>query len=361
MRVVHIITGLHSGGAERVLVDHLSLTRHEVQVITLATEGRLADDLRSMGIRVTCVHMRSNRDLVTIFRLAALLRRLRPDVVHVHLFRALVVGRIAARLAGVPVIASEHSAQPECMERQRAGRLVKAIYRLTERLGALTIAISDATRLTLIDHWGIPSDRIIVIPNGIFIERFTPDPAARARVHSRLDIPEGTPVTVTVSRLSPEKRVDMALRLLTTENCTRWHHIAVGNGTASAELRELANTLGVSDRVHFVGDQCSVSEYLAAGDVFLQLSDYEIYGISAVEAVAAGLPVVYRTSPALESLGSDDRVLAIDDMPGSLPAAVTTAQALGRRQLPLPDRIANLIDIHHISRCLDEAQEAVAR
>ncbi|MEV6783894.1 glycosyltransferase, partial [Streptomyces sp. NPDC051098] len=101
MKALHIITGLGAGGAEqqlRVLLRHLPV---HCDVVTLTNPGAVADGLRADGVDVLHLGMRGNRDLQALPRLTRLIRRGAYDLVHTHLYRACVYGRIAARLAGV--------------------------------------------------------------------------------------------------------------------------------------------------------------------------------------------------------------------------------------------------------------------
>ena len=110
MRALHVITGLGVGGAEqqlRLLLRHLPA---QCEVVTLTNPGPVAAGLAADGVRVTHLGMRGNRDLGALPRLTRLIRAGRYDVVHTHLYRACLYGRIAARLAGVrAVVATEHS------------------------------------------------------------------------------------------------------------------------------------------------------------------------------------------------------------------------------------------------------------
>lgn len=108
---------------------------------------------------------------------------------HTHLYRACVYGRIAARMAGVrAVVATEHSLGDAVIEGRRLTRGVRTLYRATERLGTATVAVSDTVAARL-RRWGVPEQRIHVVPNGIEAHRFAFDPAARALVRTRLGLP----------------------------------------------------------------------------------------------------------------------------------------------------------------------------
>lgn len=144
MRALHVITGLGVGGAERqlrLLLRHLPV---ECDVVTLTNPGAVAEELRSDGIRVTHLGMRGNRDLSAVGRLARLIRDGRYDVVHTHLYRACVYGRVAARLAGTrATVATEHSLGRAEIEGRPLTRSIRALYLTTERLGAATVAVSS--------------------------------------------------------------------------------------------------------------------------------------------------------------------------------------------------------------------------
>lgn len=143
MKVLHIITGLGVGGAEqqlRLLLRHLTV---DSEVVTLTNPGTVADGLIADGVRVHHLGMDGNRDLSALPRLVRLIRAGGYDLVHTHLYRACVYGRLAARLAGVrAVIATEHSLGNSQMEGRQLTAGVRALYLASERLGSATVAVS---------------------------------------------------------------------------------------------------------------------------------------------------------------------------------------------------------------------------
>jgi len=167
VKALHVITGLGVGGAEqqlRLLVRNLPV---DCDVVTLTNPGAVAEGLTADGVRVTHLGMRGNRDLAALPRLASLIRGGRYDLVHTHLYRACVYGRVAARLAGVKaVVATEHSLGDSQMEGRRLTSGVRALYLASERLGSATVAVSSTVAERL-RRWGVPGPRIEVVPNGI--------------------------------------------------------------------------------------------------------------------------------------------------------------------------------------------------
>jgi glycosyltransferase involved in cell wall biosynthesis len=302
MRVLQVITGLAAGGAETQLRLLLRDSRHEHEVVCLYNPGSVAEQLRADGIAVTDLGMRTNTQVGAVFRLARLIRRGHYDVVHTHLYRACVYGRTAARLAGLrAVVATEHSLLDDQLEGRRVTRGVRVLYGATERLGRRTIAVSAAVRDNLL-RWGIPPERVVVVPNGLDLPALAFDPRARAAVRGALGIPDDADVVGAVGRLHPGKQFDELLTPPLPGLGPRRQLLVVGEGPERARLAALARDAGVSEFVHLVGEQ-PVGRHLSAMDVLASPSRYETFGLAVVEALASGLPVVYRRCPALAELG----------------------------------------------------------
>ncbi|WP_306332777.1 glycosyltransferase [Streptomyces sp. KL118A] len=321
MKVLHIITGLGVGGAEqqlRLLLRHLPTS---CDVVALTNAGTVARGIAADGTRVTDLGMSGNRDVAALPRLVRLIRAGRYDVVHTHLYRACLYGRIAARLAGVrAVVATEHSLGDSQMEGRPLTAGVRALYLAGERLGRVTVAVSPAVGARL-HRWGVPRQRIRVVPNGIEVERFRFDPAVRARTRQQLQLPEHAFVVGGVGRLASGKRFDVLLRaaaLLPDDVVV----VLVGSGPQESELRRLAHRLGLDGRVRFVGESTHESapeESAAAGgapdlpsllsamDALASPSPEEAFGLALVEGLASGLPVLYASCPAVEGLDAAER------------------------------------------------------
>ncbi|MEU9557179.1 glycosyltransferase [Streptomyces fumanus] len=313
MRVLHIITGLGVGGAEqqlRLLLRHLPV---DGEVVTLTEPGPVAAGLTADGVRVTHLGMRGNRDLSALPRLVRLIRGGGYDLVHTHLYRACLYGRIAARLAGVrAVVATEHSLGDTRIEGRPLTPGVRALYLAGERLGSTTVAVSPTVAARL-RRWGVPARRITVVPNGIELDRFRFDPERRLRTRRRLGLPEGAYVVGGVGRLVPGKRFDVLVRAL-ARLPRDGHLLLVGGGPEEHLLRRTAREAGVADRVLFTGERPALPDgspgpdlpsLLCAMDVLAAPSPQEAFGLAAVEGLAAGLPVLYASCPAIEDLPAD--------------------------------------------------------
>lgn len=300
MRVLHVITGLAAGGAEQQLRQLLPRLPADCAVVTLTNPGIVAEAIARDGIRVIDLGMRGNRDLTALPRLVRLIRDGRYDVVHTHLYRAAVYGRIAARLAGVrAVVSTEHSLGDDRIEGRRRSASVRALYLATERLGTVTIAVSRTVERRLVD-WGVPPERIVLIPNGIVAEEFRYDGRLRDRTRAAWGVGADTVVVGAVGRLEPGKRVDVLIRALA--RIPRTVLVIVGDGSARSTLTRLAHAAGVADRVVFTGETADVRPLLCGMDVVASASPEETFGLAILEALACGLPAVQVTCPALDEL-----------------------------------------------------------
>lgn len=347
MKVLHIVTGLNAGGAEqqlRLLLREMP-PDIECEVLTLENPGVIAAGLRADGVRVTHLDMRGNRDLRALGRLTRQIRAGGYDLVHCHLYRACVYGRIAARLAGVrTVLATEHSLLGTVLEGRRVNAGVRLLYLATERLGRATIAVSADVARRLAD-WGVPEDRIHVIPNGVDARRYLCDDAGRAAgraaLREQLGIAADAFTIGAVGRLVPGKRFDILVRAL-AELPPRAVLLVAGAGPEAGPLAALAEELGLAERVLMLGEREDVPELLAAVDVLAAPSEGETFGLALVEGLAAGLPVLWSSGPALAELPPDAAPHAryVPATPAAYAAALTPLLAAPARPHPQPPAVA---------------------
>ncbi|MEW1864534.1 MULTISPECIES: glycosyltransferase [unclassified Streptomyces] len=345
MKVLHVITGLNVGGAEqqlRLLLRHLDA---KCEVATLTDPGPVADAIRADGVRVHDLRMTGNRDVGVLPRLTRFIRAGHYDVVHTHLYRACVYGRIAARLAGVhTVVATEHSLGATQIEGRPLGLGTRTLYRATERLGHGTLAVSATVAERLV-YWGVPEARVHLAPNGIDPDRFRFDPEVRAEARTRLRIPVGAYVVGGVGRQVPGKRFDALIRAVA--EVPDVHLLLAGDGPERVPLLRLVHHLNLQHRVH-VADSSGpeVPGLLAAMDLFVSVSAEEAFGLAVVEALAAGLPALYTACPAVEDVPAEDAPGACRIDLGELPAALAAEHRAGPRRLPAPAAV----EYYHIAR-----------
>jgi sugar transferase (PEP-CTERM/EpsH1 system associated) len=288
--VVHVLDSLQVGGTENGVVN---LARaldggFRQSVLAVTAGGPLAARLPP-EVAVHVLGKRPGLDLRAVGRLAGLLRRLGPDIVHSRNWGALDAV-VAARLARVPVVIhGEHgreAADPRGLDARR-----NRIRRLLSPLVTRFVAVSRDLGRWLVDTVGIPRDKVTVICNGVDTERFAEGDRASAR--RLLGLPLDTVAIGTVGRLDPVKdqlglleafgalppEVPMAL-------------VVVGEGPCRGALAERAACPDVTGRVHLLGERRDVPALLAGLDVFALPSIAEGISNTVLEAMATGLPVV---------------------------------------------------------------------
>jgi glycosyltransferase involved in cell wall biosynthesis len=305
MKVLHVITGLDVGGAELQLDAVLQHTRHQADVVTMYNPGPVADRLRDHGVRVRNLDMHSNTEVVALPKLYQIIRAGRYDVVHTHLYRAQIYARPAARLARTPVVVTtEHSIGETHIERRRMTTGVRALYLASELTSDATIAVAEVVRERLV-KWGVPNRKIFVIPNGLDFAGLGFDPRARAATREQFGIAPDAYVIGTLGRLDPNKRIDLAIEAAAPLLGDKVKMLIIGRGEESENLTRVAARLGVSDHVIFGGYQADMAAMMAAFDLNVAASAQETFGLSVLEALASGLPVLYTTCPAMDGISTD--------------------------------------------------------
>ncbi|GGW79338.1 glycosyltransferase [Streptomyces lomondensis] len=370
MKALHIITGLGVGGAEqqlRLLLRHLPV---DCDVVTLTNPGAVAEGLAADGVRVVHLGMGGNRDVAALPRLVRLIRAGGYDLVHTHLYRACVYGRLAARIAGVrAVVATEHSLGDSQMEGRRLTAGVRALYLASERLGSATVAVSSAVAERL-KHWGVPAPRIEVVPNGIDVDRFRFDPERRERTRRRLGLPDDAWVIGGVGRLARGKRFDILVHALTRLPDDHWL-LLVGGGPEERVLRRTAYEAGVADRVLFAGERPYVPDgspgpdlpsLTSAMDLLASPSPEESFGLAAVEGLASGLPVLYASCPAIEDVPpAAAGALRVRGGPEAYARAIAEVRAMGPRPRTAPEVAHRHSITRSAERLMDVYAAAVSR
>ncbi|HWQ13424.1 MAG TPA: glycosyltransferase family 4 protein, partial [Roseiflexaceae bacterium] len=228
----------------------------------------------------------------------------------------------------------------------RLGRLLATqlpqhfrLWRAARDVVAHWVAVSDEVASGWRREIGVPAGRISVIPNGIDVIHFAPDPAARAATRAALGIPPGVPVLIAVGRLEQDKGFQIAVRAMASLR-ERWpaaRLIVVGDGAYRTSLEREIATRGLGDRVSTLGyrPNTELPRLLAAADLFLMPSlCHEAFPLTIVEALASGLPVLASDVGGIPSAIDDGRTGRLLPM-GAVPAwaaAIDTLLADERRR-----------------------------
>ncbi|QDU87440.1 GDP-mannose-dependent alpha-(1-6)-phosphatidylinositol monomannoside mannosyltransferase [Pirellulimonas nuda] len=289
MRVAFIQTTMIVGGAETLLVNlirRLDRTRFQPELVCLKDRGPLGD-LLADEVPVHANLLSGKHDLRVLPRLARLLRKRKIDaVVTVGAGDKMFWGRLAAKRAGVPVIAAAlHSTGwPDVV-----GRLNRMLTPWTDAF----IGCAPSHGRFLVEQERFPAAKVFVIPNGVDTQRFAP-PVDRAAIRAELGLHPTAPVVGILAALRPEKNHEMFLHVaaLVRRQLRDARFLVIGDGPRRAELEALAQELGLADYVCFLGNRDDVPRVIGATDVMTLTSRIEASPVSILEAMAVGRPVV---------------------------------------------------------------------
>jgi len=359
VKVLQVITGLGVGGAELQLRSFLQHTRHECDVVTLYNPGPIAEMMRGDGVQVRDLGMTSNTQLPVFRDLHRLIRIGRYDVVHAHLYRSQVYGRPAAWLAGTPVVLStEHSIGETHLERRKMTAGVRALYLATEWFSDGTLAVSETVRDRMV-AWGIRPSRITVVPNGVDLSRVVFDPDARQAVRDEFGIGHGDYVIGVLGRLDPNKQFDIVIEAAAALLDDSTKLLIVGKGAEQEHLEQAAARCGVTGRVIFAGERHDVAAMLSAMDLFVASSKQETFGLSVLEALGNGAPVLYTTCPALAGLDVA-RAWQVPDTVAGLREGMAAEVRTGHRDRVAEPAVEKAYGIQAVTNRIDDLYEQLA-
>lgn len=289
MRVLHVIQELRVGGAERAVVSLARGARAAGHAVALAAApGPVADELG--GERFSLPILRRRPWLLPLAGLALrrALRAWRPDVVHCHNPGMAVVTALATLRRRPPALVSVHGVPEE--DWPAAGRAL--------RLAGLPAVACGPGVAAAMEEAGYPP--VGTIPNAVGPP---PEPADRSALEHEWDLAPGQPLLVSVGRLVAQKNHALAVRALA--NVPGAALVLVGEGPLAAEMRREAEAVGVADRLVLAGLRPDARAVVGAADAVVLPSVWEGLPLVALEALAAGTPIVATAVRGLRELLTD--------------------------------------------------------
>jgi glycosyltransferase involved in cell wall biosynthesis len=291
IRILYVITALPYGGAETQMVylaTGLKARGWEVRVVSLLPPSAYARELKATGIQVDSLALRRRvLDPRAPFRLAKIFRRERPHVVHSHMVHANLLARLARPLAKVPVlVCTAHNIN-------EGGRYRELAYRITDFLCNLTTQVSPEGLERYVRIGAVPENKIRYIPNGVDTQRLRPNPEARRRLREEQGL--GTDFAwLAVGRFDPQKDYFNMLRAFASviREKPEAQLLIVGDGPLRLAAEELAQNIGLKDKVRFLGTYRDVPGLMNAADSYVMSSAWEGMPMVLLEAGATGLPIV---------------------------------------------------------------------
>lgn len=294
------------GGAEVqlcMLAEGLRRRGAAVQIISMLSVIADHPQLAGGSIPVRTLGMNRGRWKPSHFvQYINAVREFRPDVIHAHMFHAILLARLGRPFTHGPLVctAQNINERPEhdSAGSEVRGRLRELAYRFSDPLSELTTQVSTAGAERYVAIRAVPASKMKFVPNAVDVERFRPDPALRQRVRNELGLGEAF-TWLSIGRLEPQKdplTLLQAFRIAASASpCVL---LVAGTGSLEKEVHDYASTLGIASKVKFLGLRRDVPALLNGADGYVLSSRYEGLALVLLEAAASGLPLVVTTAGA---------------------------------------------------------------
>lgn len=304
MKILHVITSLATGGAEKLMVDLLPRMKekgHHVELCIFdGTRTPFYEQVEAAEIKIYSFHQGGSvYNIKNILKLGNLIRKGKYDIVHTHNTAPQLFAALCSVWCSVVLITTEHNTSNRRREWKWYAWLDRWMYRQYKSI----ITISDQAEINLCKHIGKKhSQNICTIYNGIDYERYAmAQPAVDVRKLS-------SKIITNVAGFRNQKdqpTLIKAMPFLPDE----FHLCLVGDGDRRQEFETLVKELNLSDRVHLLGLRCDIPEVLAASDYVVMCSHYEGLSLSSLEGMASGKPFLASNVDGLREIVHGNGVL----------------------------------------------------
>ncbi len=351
LKLIILTSVLDRRGGERMILKlalGLAPERYDVRVVCLRPQTPFLEEFEKRGVKVTVLGMKRYFQLRPLIELYRIFRRERPDLVHTHLYRDAIYGRVIARLAGVRGVIS--TLQNSYVWRSRPQLFLDG---LTSIFADRITAVSDAVKKFAIEREHMSPAKLVTVYNAIDHERFRVSPEERERVRRELGIAQDRIAIGSTGALTHQKGFEYLLQAVPA--VIRAHpdvrFLIAGEGDLADELLRQRDRLGLQDQVTFLGFRSDIPELLSAFDIFVLPSLYEGLPVSLVEAMAAGRPIVTTDVDGnCEAIGPGDAGIAVEPanptaLAGALLQLIENPQLRRRMGLQGQRRVEKLFDV----------------
>ncbi|PIE31848.1 hypothetical protein CSA56_17235 [candidate division KSB3 bacterium] len=306
IRVARLIARLNVGGPAIhtiLLTRLLAPARFDSTLITgciSPAEGDMSYLAEEHGVVPHVIpelgrEIRWKHDLLAFWKMFRLLRNIRPTIVHTHTAKAGMLGRVAAKLAGVPyIVHTFHGHVFHSYFSPAKTRMFVEIERFLARFTDAIITVSPKQREEILSYRIGNANTVHAIGLGLELQQFVECQTLQGTLRKELDVSDDVPLIGIVARLVPVKGIDYFLEAAAAvlKNIPQARFVVVGDGELREELEQQARTLGIQQSVHFLGFRCNLPEIYADFDLAVLSSLNEGLPVALIEAMASGTPVI---------------------------------------------------------------------
>lgn len=334
IKVAIVLPYFGSGGAEKMvaqLVSSIDTGVFDMKVFSVYGDphgNHLEKMIQDNGIPIHFIRKKRGFSLRAVLRLYRELEAFQPDVVHTHMYACMYA--FLWPLLHRRVFLHTFHTLPEVENKRLSRRLLTKLLVKSKKM--IPVAISKGTQAMVADYYGIPAERVALVQNPVDVQRF----ASEKRKE------DGVFRFITVGRLDPVKNQQMMFRAFAEylEQGMDGRLLVLGRGPEEASLKALAEERKISDKIDYAGYVDNVEDYLKTADVFLLSSHYEAQPLSALEAMAAGLPVISTDVGGIRDIVTDNGILVPPDDAEAMAHAMVQLRTQGQLRQKLAAQAA---------------------
>lgn len=297
IKILHVVRPAEGGMKEHLVSLAKNTDQNKFKVMVACPEGSSTyDELVKAGIEVfpfsIVGQLNPKRDWRSIRQLITIMKKVRPHIVHTHSSKAGLVGRIAAKMTGVPIVfmTAHNSIFYDNLSLKK-----KLLFAYTEKMLALgtdkIIAVSEALKDEILTWEKINPAKITVIKNGIDVEKFQIS-VDKIKICQELDLKPDLPIVGTVARFAPQKGLTYLIDAIAMINNTDAQFLIIGDGPLREDLEKQVQKLGLTNKIFFAGLRRDIDHLLPVMDIFVLPSVTEGLPLTILEAMAAARPIV---------------------------------------------------------------------
>jgi len=280
IKILYLITGLNTGGAEvvvRNLSENLNKDYFNIIVISIIPLGEIGKKVRENGIKVLSLNIKCKYNLFILWKLFKLIKKEAPDILHTHLFHADILGRIVGRLAGVPkIITTIHNINI-------GSNIREFLMRMTKNFSDYNVAVAKIVAQNAIDKKMAEKNKLTVIYNGVKVSNLQPTTYNLKPIK-----------IVSVGSLTEQKGYKFLIEAapLVISCLSSVKFIILGEGSERMSLEKQIKENNLEDKVVLKGNVCNVPDYLAEANIFVMPSLWEGFSVALLEAAAASKVII---------------------------------------------------------------------
>lgn len=332
MKIFFLITGLGVGGAERQVVDlsdRMTDKGHEVYLCYITGTAKILPSKRTVQVIALNAEKNFYSLLKALFSLRSIIRKIRPDIIHSHMVHANVAARIVKLMLGFKtvLICTAHN-------KNEGGKLRMIAYRLSDFLADISTNVSQEAVEAFIAKRAVSPKKMIVMYNGIDTKKFIFNQNERNHLRNQYKIMEQTVILIAVGRLTQAKDYPNLLQACSMLQQRDYRLWIVGGGDENYKnyLQDMAEKLGIKDKVFFFGIRQDIPSLLSVADIFVLSSEWEGFGLVVAEAMACERVVVATDSGGVKEVLQNYGYLVPIKQPKILCQSIEKAMSLPKKE-----------------------------